>query len=450
MNKTKLYFWLTSFLIVFTFEAYSQKCSIKGFVYNSESREPIEYANVRLSKTPMGSSTDADGAYFIISIDPGDYIIEVFRIGFDTTFQEVNISPGEMKILNFTIEEKAYQLNDLQISGNRSNYQREINISKIKASGLEIEKIPNLGSIPDITQYLQTLPGVVSNGDIGGQLYVRGGAPVHNKILLDGAIIYNPLHSIGLFSVFDVDIIRSLDVYTGGFGSQYGGSISSIMDITTRMGNINRFSGKVDVSTLGGKILVEGPIIKPGKQNKGHSSYLVSYKTSNFSQASRLFYPYLDSNFPFSFSDLFIKTSITTSNVFKANIFGFYSTDNVGVSESIAEFNWKSYGFGGSLIISPPNSASLLKAYFATSSYKLKLEEYNFLPRKSEIASFNMGLNVNFYYEENYLKYGVDIVTLNTDYFYYSTSLNSLFRIKLFIRTFRIYIVSWKYFKFHN
>jgi len=79
-------------------------------------------------------------------------------------------------------------------------------------------------------------------------------------VLLDGMVVYNPFHSIGLFSVFDTDILRNADIYTGGFGAEYGGRISSVMDITTRDGNKKRFGGKVDASTFGGKILFEGPI----------------------------------------------------------------------------------------------------------------------------------------------------------------------------------------------
>ena len=96
------------------------------------------------------------------------------------------------------------------------------------------------------------MPGVVFT-DQGGQLYIRGGSPIQNKVLLDGMIVYNPFHSIGLFSVFDTDLIRNADIYTGGFGAQYGGRISSIMDITTKDGNKNRLAGKVSTNSFGSK-----------------------------------------------------------------------------------------------------------------------------------------------------------------------------------------------------
>jgi hypothetical protein len=154
-----------------------------------------------------------------------------------------------------------------------------------------INKLPSVGE-PDLAQYLQVLPGVVFTGDQGGQLYIRGGLPIQNKVLLDGMVIYNPFHSIGLFSVFDNDIMRNADVYSAGFGAEYGGRTSSIMDITTRDGNKKHLSGKVSASTFGAKLTLEGPLKKLKEDGKGSSSFLLSGKTSYLPQTSKTLYPY--------------------------------------------------------------------------------------------------------------------------------------------------------------
>ena len=120
----------------------------------------------------------------------------------------------------------------------------EVKVATIKISKKDLEMVPTIGGEPDLAQYMQVIPGVVFTGDQGGQLYIRGGSPIQNKVLLDGMIIYSPFHSIGLFSVFDSDIIRNTDVYTGGFNAEYGGRISSIMDIKTIDGNKKEFGGK--------------------------------------------------------------------------------------------------------------------------------------------------------------------------------------------------------------
>jgi len=134
--------------------------------------------------------------------------------------------------------------------------------------------------MPDIAQYIQVLPGVIFTGDQGGQLYIRGGSPVQNKMILDGITIYNPFHSIGLFSVIETELIRNADIYTGGFNAEYGDRISSIMDINLRDGNAKKFSGMIGLSTFGANVLLEGPIIRNlnNDPNKGTLTFVLSAK----------------------------------------------------------------------------------------------------------------------------------------------------------------------------
>ena len=135
-------------------------------------------------------------------------------------------------------------------------------------------------------------------------------------------VIYNPFHSIGLFSVFDTDIIRNADVYTGGFGAEYGGRISSIMDVTTRDGNKKRYAGKVGASTFGAKILVEGPLARQKEEGGSSSSFILSAKNSYLEQSSQIFYNYVDSaGLPFNYLDLYGKLSFHFGNGSKINLF---------------------------------------------------------------------------------------------------------------------------------
>ena len=129
------------------------------------------------------------------------------------------------------------KLDEIKVSAEREEMKTEVKVATIKISKKDLEMIPTIGGEPDLAPYMQVIPGVVFTGDQGGQLYIRGGSPIQNKVLLDGMIIYSPFHSIGLFSVFDSDIIRNTDVFTGGFNAEYGGRISSIMDIKTIDGN---------------------------------------------------------------------------------------------------------------------------------------------------------------------------------------------------------------------
>ena len=125
-------------------------------------------------------------------------------------------------------------LKDVVITSNRMEERKvETQVSVEKVTAAQIQQMPSIGGQADIAQYLQVLPGIISTGDQGGQLYVRGGTPVQNMLLLDGTILYNPFHSIGIFSVFDMDIMSSADVYTGGFGAEFGGRLSSVSSTAT-------------------------------------------------------------------------------------------------------------------------------------------------------------------------------------------------------------------------
>ena len=145
----------------------------------------------------------------------------------------------------FYLKESSIQLNTIQLSAERQEAKTSVNTSVVKLTAKSLKKLPSIGGEPDLAQFLQVIPGVVFTGDQGGQLYIRGGAPIHNVVLLDGMILYNAFHSIGLFSVFDTDVIKTADVYTGGFSAEYGGRISSVVDIKTRDGNKKCLKGKV-------------------------------------------------------------------------------------------------------------------------------------------------------------------------------------------------------------
>ncbi len=205
----------------------------------------------------------------------------------------VEVVADEIQSKNLYLTKASVTLDVVNISAERQEARTETKTSVNKVTPKEITKIPTIGGQPDLAQYLQVLPGVVFTGDQGGQLYIRGGSPIQNKVLLDGMVIYNPFHSIGLFSVFDTDILRNADVYSGGFGAEYGGRISSIMDITTRDGNKKRIAGKVGASTFGAKVMIEGPLAKQKEEGGSSSSFVFSAKNSYLEQSSQIFYKYM-------------------------------------------------------------------------------------------------------------------------------------------------------------
>ena len=417
MKKTLL------LLFIFTsFFAFSQSGNIRGFVYDKESGEPIIFCNVFLEGTTAGAATDINGMYNISKVKPGDYILTVTYIGYDTTKVEINLSPRQLLSQNLVIGESSIKLNEVKISAAREEMKTEVKAAAIKISKQDLEMMPTIGGEPDLAQYMQVVPGVVFTGDQGGQLYIRGGSPIQNKVLLDGMIIYSPFHSIGLFSVFDTDIIRNTDVYTGGFNAEYGGRISSIMDIKTIDGNKKNIGGKLTANTFGTKLFLEGPI-----GSKENTSFIFSGKTSYLDKSSELFYKYPILSFdekglPYSYTDLYGKVSSKGKNGSKISVFGFNFADNVNY-EGISELDWDSKGVGSEFILIPSGNPVLIEGNFAWSAYNISLEEPLRI-RQSGIQGFNMGFDFTYFQPKGKLKYGFDIHGFSTNFLTYN-SVNS-------------------------
>src|SRR5574344_130566 len=372
MNNIKIL--LLFLLLPFYSYVFSQNASIKGFVYDKDNGEPLLFVNVFLSGTNYGASTNEEGYFVISKIPEGKYTISVVYLGYQTIEEQIEIVDKKIISKNFYLQTDATVLGEVEISTEKEEQKNDVHTAIIKISPAQIRELPSMGSEPDIAQYMQVLPGVNFTGDQGGQLYVRGGANYQNLVLLDGLVIYNPFHSIGLFSVFDSDIMRSADVYTGGFNSEYGGRVSSVMDIKFRDGNINDWGGKVSMSTFGGKLMLEGPIVRQTK--KGTSlSLITSAKTSYLTQSSKIFYPYVngEEGLPYSYNDFYGKLSLNTVGGSKFDVFGFSFNDKVNYS-SIPSVAWNSYGIGANFVIVPPSSTSMLKSTVAFSKYKIGME----------------------------------------------------------------------------
>jgi hypothetical protein len=420
---TFLFQGIFSLILLLSTAIVAQYATIRGFVYEKETGEPVIFTNVYLKGTTFGAATDVNGYFAITRIPPGNYTLIVTYLGFDTLQMNVTLNAHEVLTKNLLLKQGFYTLEQFQVSAEREEARSETRTSVVKITPKQIKQIPSVGGQPDLAQYLQVLPGVVFTGDQGGQLYIRGGSPIQNKVLLDGMIVYNPFHSIGLFSVFDTDIIRNADVYTGGFGAEYGGRISSVMDITTRDGNKTRLAGKAGASTFGANLMVEGPLKKLKEGNLGSSSFIFSAKNSYLGQSSKLFYSYVDTaGLPFNYTDLYGKISLVAENGSKVNFFGFSFDDRVNNYKSLSDFHWKSAGGGTNFLIIPGTSPVLIEGHLAYSQYRIVLEEANSQPRESSINGFNMGFNFTYFLGKDQINYGIEILGFKTDYFFFNST----------------------------
>lgn len=417
MNRFLLFF--ISIFATFCLSAQNTG-TVKGFLYDKASGEPIPFSNVYFKGTTIGANTDLNGFFTISRVPAGDYIIMVTSLDFDTIQEKITITPGAMLNKKFYANKGGVKLEEVEVSTTSAEKVENTTVGIQKIDPVVIAKLPSVGE-PDIAQYLQVLPGVVFTGDQGGQLYIRGGLPVQNKVLLDGLIVYNPFHSIGLFSVFDNDIMKNADVYSAGFGAEYGGRTSSIMDITTRDGNKKRSAGKVSLSTFGAKATLEGPFVKLRDNGNTSVSYLLSAKHSYLPQTSKLLYSYAETEsgngLPFYYTDVYGKVSLNSTNGSKVSVFGFNYNDKVDYNQFQA-YKWTNTGVGTNFVLVPQSSNLLIEGNFSYSRYKIGFsnpsDEND--SKSSGINGVNTGFTFVKFIGRQELRYGFEGVTTNTQY----------------------------------
>ena len=411
---------LAASLVVSTFCA-AQTGTVRGFVYEAETGEPSIFTPVSVVGSTQGAQTDENGYFSISRLSPGNYTLRIVYLGFDTLTQAVTVKADQITTEKLYLKKTAIQMRAVEVTAERREAEGQVRIGITKLNPKQIERMPAIGGQADLAQYMQVVPGVVFTGDQGGQLYIRGGSPIMNKVLLDGMVLYNPFHSIGLFSVFDNDIIRNADIMTAGFNAEHGGRVSSVMDITTRDGNKQRLSGKVAASTFAAKAMLEGPLKKAVNPGDGGSSFLLNFKHSYLDQTSKSIYSFVDTaGLPFRFTDAYGKLSLNAANGSKVNFFGFRFNDGVNY-RGVSDLEWINTGGGANFVLAPSGSAVLIDGVFAFSKYDVTLKEGLLQPRNSAINSFNAGLNFKYFVGESEAKYGVDIVGVRTDFNYFNS-----------------------------
>ena len=428
---TALRLLVCSLLFLVSLTTYAQNGGIvRGNVFDKGSGEPIIYGTVLLEGTTIGTDTDLDGFFSLGNVPPGDYNLIASYVGYNSATVPVTVTAGGITYERILLDDSGIQLEGIEISGRKQQATTDVQISTVTVSPSQIKALPSTGGQADLAQYLAVLPGIVSTGDQGGQLYIRGGSPIQNRILLDGMTIFNPFHSIGFFSVFETETIRSADVLTGGFNAEYGGRISAIVDIKTREGNKTRFGGQVSANPFQGKVLVEGPIQKFDPAGGGSSSFLFTAKRSWIDQTSPVLYSYavdpaiygntenpdeVVDALPFSFTDLYGKLSFVSGNGSKFNVFGFNFVDNVDYG-GIAELGWTNTGIGTNFSVIPPSSNLVIGGTFAFSNYDIELIEADGDPRTSGISNVTARFNFAYFGRDTEVNYGFNFIGNSTDF----------------------------------
>ncbi len=248
---------------------------IRGFVVDASSGEPLPVAAVLVDGTDWGSSTNLDG-YFVIDIpEAGIFTLNVSYIGYRSLQQEITVYLDTNEILTIEIEPASVVLDEAVVVVKQDDHEkqrRSPQVSTVPVDAKIIRVMPSLGAEMDVLRALQTIPGVKASSDLNSAIHVRGGSPDQTLILLDHTTVYNPSHLFGLFSTFNADAVKRIELIKGGFPAYYGGRSGSVLEVITDEGNRKETKGLVSIGIISARVSLEGPLPKE------RGSYAVSFR----------------------------------------------------------------------------------------------------------------------------------------------------------------------------
>lgn len=268
--------------------------------------------------TLRAGTTDAYGFIEFSNVPADTYEVHISYIGLQKNIDLVTLEPEETRIYRAELQSTTSELDEVVVSAEQrsGNVRREAGRQTI--TGQELTRVPSAGPGGDLTAYLQTLPSVVTTGDRGGELFVRGGTPYQNLVLVENMPIIKPFHISNLFSAFPQEALSSVDVYAGGFGAEYAGASSAVLDVNLRQGSMRRHQGEVAVSPYLYSYQLEGPIVKD------RHSFFVMGRHSLIEETG----PELTGDeIPIQFYDLIARYSINWPNL-TCNLTGIRTYDN--------------------------------------------------------------------------------------------------------------------------
>lgn len=397
--------------------AASSKITLNGYVRDSLSGELIIGATITINGQGKGVASNQYG-FYSITIDSGNYLISITHISYQQKIFEFDLQTDSA--FNFELIPKSAAISEVVVYANR---RRDANVKnaemgKIDLSTTRIKNIPAFLGEVDILKAIQLLPGVRNAGEGNAGFYVRGGGPDQNLIMLDDAVVYNTGHLFGFFSIFNSDAIKNTSLIKGGMPAQYGGRLSSVLDVAMKDGNMHKFQVDGGIGLIASRLSIQGPIklssrpIRPGGER---SSFIISArrtyvdalskpfikKTSDFYGSGYFFYD-LNAKVNYKFSE---KDRLYLSGYFGRDVFDFNNVkrsfrSNIPWGNSTATLRWN-HVF---------NKRLFANATAVYNNYKFKFEaaQNNFeLTLASGIRDINLKVDLDYYpLPQHKLKFG--------------------------------------------
>ena len=399
MNKVRTGLFLLLFIFPLN-EIYAQNNAVRGIVSDQETGEVLVSATVSVhdfsGELIKGTATDKNGHYQINNIERGDYIFRVRYVGYETYMDTIRVINYAGAILrNVKLKPSSAELGEVTVS----DRSRGDNAGQTRIQPETIGRAPTPAGSADLVSYIQSQPGVLATGDRGGQLFVRGGTPSENMVLMDGTLIYQPFHIVGFFSVFPEEVVSSADFYAGGFGPKYSGRSSSVMDVRLKNGNLYEPGWSASVSPFISDVFVETPV------KQGKSSLLVSMRGSLIEETSQR---YLQEQQPLKFNSQLVKFNSTNNEGLGCSALLMRTYDRGELDfESDQYFKWNNVVAGTRCFgTSQESSLSFMELNFGVSYFNNETGGGGGGRRTSNIFKSNLDLSFVNYISDIEIGYG--------------------------------------------
>lgn len=383
--------------------------SISGYITDEKTGETLIGANIYPKKDPTKGVSSNTYGFYSLSLEEGTHVVVVSYLGYRNKEFEIELSKDIQ--LNVKLSEGVI-IDEIVVSAGREDRARNVSGTQMGTIDLPIENIKKLPAIfgeVDVLKTIQLLPGVLSSGEGNSGFYVRGGGPDQNLVLLDEAVVYNSGHLLGFFSVFNPDAIKNTTLIKGGMPAQYGGRLSSVLDIQMKEGSNREYSVEGGIGVVASRLTVQGPVIneKSSFMVSGRRTYLLDLlqpflKGSNFEGTNYYFYDF-NAKWNYKFSD---RDRIYFS--------GYFGRDVLNFNQPKRDFSF-SLPYGNTTATLRWNHLFSNKLFFNLSAI---YNEYDFsfdggqsdfrFGLFSGIRDYNLKLDFDYFYSNNHhVKYGV-------------------------------------------
>ena len=312
---------LTFFFVLISFVSFLQNSTLSGSIKDSETGELLIGASVFVEKLKQGISSNLYG-FYSLTIPNGNYTVKVSFVGYREVVKKIEIN--ESQKLNIELVPTDVFIPIVTIEGeNEDGNTRDTDMSKVELDVEQLKTLPAFMGEVDILKSIQLLPGVQSSGEGNTGFYVRGGGPDQNLIMLDEAVVYNAAHLFGFFSVFNADAIKNVNLVKGGMPANYGGRLSSVLDISMKDGNAKKFQADGGIGVIASRLTLQGPI------QKNKSSFIVSGRRTYISELAQ---PFIKDDSPvkgsgYYFYDFNAKLNYEISDKDRLYLSGYFGKD---------------------------------------------------------------------------------------------------------------------------